>query len=327
MTQSTKGSNSIYEDHEELPPEECVDDGELVNADRLASGKDIEVELISAIRGQAANPVVPTRLTNEDTFSFSCHKGVSCWNQCCHGADITLSPACILRLSKRLEMSPSEFLAKYTVPDYWGQTKLPVPKLKMAGEDGTTAPCPFVTEEGCSVYSDRPVTCRYYPLGRITVKMKDSDDKDEFHFLVKEEHCRGHDEPREISVDGFREEQGVGPYDDINRGWTDILMKMASWISIGGPYGKTPTEQTQRMFFMATTDVDSLRRFILETKFLDTYEIDAEAVEVIKHDDAMLLQLGYDWLKTILFNEPALPMKEQVLQAAIAKAREDMGAA
>ncbi len=287
---------------------------------------DVEVKLFDAVRAQSEHPVQPVRLTSQDTFNFRCHKGISCWNRCCHGADITLTPYCILRLSRRLGLEAADFLRQYTVPDTFQKTDLPVAKLKMAGEDGKGA-CPFVTDEGCSVYDDRPATCRYYPLGVVSMKMKDAETKDSFNFLVREPHCRGHDEAREVSVAAFRDEQGVEPYERANQGWVDILMKMASWSSLGGFGGKAPTPQTRQMFFLATTDVEGFRRFVLQSSFLEKYEVDPEAVEQIKADDEALLQLAYDWLKNVLFNEPTISLKEDVLKGAIAKAREDLGAA
>jgi hypothetical protein len=40
----------------------------------------------------------------------------------------------------------------------------------------------------------------------------------------------------------------------------------------------------------------------------------------------MLLALGFDWMKNVMFNEPTLTMKPDVLQAAIARSRDDLGA-
>lgn len=288
--------------------------------------RDMQVEVFDAVRGSSAFPVQPVRLTPDDEFTFRCHKGVSCWNKCCHGADITLTPYDILRLSRRLSVRPAEFLLQYTVPAMHEKADLPVAKIKTGGDDGR-GPCPFVTEDGCSVYEDRPSTCRYYPLGMVSMKMKDMEGKDDFFFLVKEDHCQGHCDTKATNVGQFRQEQGVADYERVNRGWIDLLMKMASWKVLGGPMGQAPTPQVKRMFFMATTDVDGFRRFVLETKFLDTYDVAPEAVEVIKTSDEDLLLLAYDWLKNVLFNEPTILLKEQVLQAAIAKARESMGAA
>lgn len=286
---------------------------------------DAEVEIISAVRGGAASPVTPTRLVASDSFCFSCHKGIGCWNQCCLGADITLTPYDILRLTRHLNMRAADFLAEYTVPAYWNKNGLPVAKLKMGGADGAGA-CSFMTDDGCSVYADRPATCRYYPLGLATVKMKGGEDQEDFFFLVKETHCEGHRETKELTVDAFRAEQGVDAYDDVNRGWMDIMMKMASWKVLGGPWGKEPSAQTKQMFFMVSTDVDALRRFVFDTKFLDSYEIDAGTVRELRKNDEALLQLGFDWMKSVMFNENTLSLKEKVLQQAMARARQETGA-
>jgi hypothetical protein len=291
-----------------------------------SDGKE-ELEIFDAVRdlGGENNPVEPTRLKTEDSFCFSCHKGISCWNKCCTGADITLTPNDILRLRKHFKLSATEFLQKYTVPAFWEQAGLPVAKIKMNDDDGKGA-CPFLADEGCTVYENRPVTCRYYPLGLASVKPKGSEVKEDFHFLVKETHCKGHDETKELSVSEFKAEQAIEEYDLVNRGWIDILMKMSSWKHLGGPNGKDVSPQTKQMFFMASTDVETLRKFILETKFLETYDIDPEAVEIIKTDDQALLQLGFDWLKSVMFNEQTISLKEQVLRGAMAKAREELGA-
>jgi len=50
------------------------------------------VPIVTALREAAEGPVVPVRLTASNSFCFDCHKGVSCWNECCHDTDITLTP-------------------------------------------------------------------------------------------------------------------------------------------------------------------------------------------------------------------------------------------
>ena len=155
--------------------------------------------------------------------------------------------------------------------------------------------------------------------------MKGHDAPEDFYFLVKELHCRGHDEPKEQSVAAFREEQGVKPYDELNRGWIHILMKLASWKMMGGPWGKEPDERTKKMFLMATTDLDAFRRFVFETSFLERYSIDPQAHALLKSDNEALLQLALDWLCSIIFNELHLQLRENVLQELIAKARSELG--
>lgn len=293
-------------------------------AQRPAFDREIEMRVFNGVRTQTTDPVRPIRLKPTDTFSFRCHRGVSCWNACCHGADVTLTPYDILRLSRHLGLRPAEFLERYTVPALHEASDMPVAKLKMGGDDGK-GPCSFVAAEGCSVYSERPLTCRYYPLGLVSHKLKDADKKEDFHFLVKEPHCKGHLEAKTQTIEEYRREQGVADYEAINRGWVDILMKLASWKSVGGPMGKAPSPQTRQMFFMVSTDVDRFRRFVFETRFLKIYDIPAEAIERIKTDDVALLQLGFAWLKNVLFNEPTLEMQQEVLQDAVANARSEVG--
>jgi len=287
--------------------------------------RDTEAEIFESVRGADGGPVVPVRLKGADPFNFSCHRGISCWNQCCHGADVTLTPLDILRLSRNQNIRPAEFVARYTAPGIWETAGLPVPKLKMTGEDGKGA-CSFLHQEnGCTVYADRPMTCRYYPLGLGAAKMKDSPEKMNFHFLVKESFCKGHDESKTQTVDAFRAEQGVAVYDDFNQGWIDILMKMASWKTLGGPQGKDVSIQGKKMFYLVSTDPDAFRAFVFKTRFLETYLIEPEAIERVKSDDETLLQLGFDWLKNVFFNEPTIALRPEVLQQAVAATRERMG--
>ncbi len=288
--------------------------------------RDVEMRVFPGTRAQTPGPAQPVQLKPSDALSFRCHSGISCWNACCRGADVTLTPHDILRLSRRLGLRPVEFLDRYAVPAVHEASDMPVAKLKMAGDDGM-GPCSFMEPAGCAVYADRPLTCRYYPLGLVSHKLKESDKKEDFHFLVKEIHCKGHFEAKTQTIDTFRHDQGVADYEATNRGWVDILMKLASWKSVGGPMGKAPSAQAKQMFFMVSTDVERFRRFVFETRFLAIYAVPGDAIERIKTDDQALLQLGFDWLKNVLFNEPTLRMRREVLRRAIADTRSEVGAA
>ncbi len=236
-----------------------------------------------------------------------------------------MPPYDILRLSRHFGLRPAEFLERYTVPAENESAAMPIVKLKMGGDDGTGA-CPFLAEEGCTVYEDRPAACRYYPLGLISVKLKDSEAKEDFHFLVREDHCRGHDEAQTQTVAEFCKDQGTEPYEQINRGWIDILMKLASWRPMGGPMGKAPSPQARQMFFMASTDVDRFRKFVFESSFLQRYDIPEEALELVRTSDEAVICLGMDWMKNVLFYEPTIEIRGEVLQQAIAQARTETGA-
>ena len=326
-----KITDPLYDDAKLTPdnPEALSPDDRTAKemAERKELDSEIEATIFDGVREYSDRPVQPVKLTNEDNFNFRCHKGVSCWNVCCHGADVTLTPYDILTLAKHFNVRPKQFIADYTVAAMHEGSNLPVPKLVMTGKDGE-GPCVFMDEEkGCTVYENRPVTCRYYPLGLGVVKMKGHEEKQDMYFLVKETHCQGHKEDKEQTVGAFRKQEGVEPYDLLNERWVEILMKMASWRVMGGPGGKDVSKQTKQMFYMVSTDIDSFRRFVFETKFLETYEIDEDMIGSIKASDESLLQLGFDWLRNVMFNEDTIGMKQDVLQGSIAKARAEGGGA
>ena len=138
--------------------------------------------------GRMAN-VEPVRLGPESTFKFKCHPGVKCFTQCCRDINIILTPYDIIRLKNRLNLSSEEFLAIYTEPQLLEKTGLPVVTLKFLEEeekDPDSKACPFVRENGCLIYDDRPTTCRYYPLGVASLSHKEGADDDDFYFFVHE---------------------------------------------------------------------------------------------------------------------------------------------
>lgn len=238
----------------------------------------------------------PVRLGPDSKFKFSCHEGVKCFTQCCKGIHIVLTPYDIIRLKNCLQLSSEEFLTIYTEPQILEKTDLPVITLKLLNDDLKS--CPFVRQNGCILYSDRPTTCRYYPLGVASLSHKADVDSEGFYFFVNEPHCLGFEENRTWSVHEWRENQGVDLYDDINAAWTDLVVRKRSF-----PPDIKLTEAAKRMFFLASYNIDKFREFVFESSFLARYDIDQATVEKIKADEIALLQFGMKWLKWLLFKQ------------------------
>jgi len=55
------------------------------------------------------------RLGPTDSFEFSCHPGVKCFNKCCSDVNIVLTPYDVLRMKNRLGITSTEFLDTYTL--------------------------------------------------------------------------------------------------------------------------------------------------------------------------------------------------------------------
>ena len=243
-----------------------------------------------------ASPTVPAALTGESPIRFRCHPGVSCFNACCKQADVTLTPYDILRLKRRLGLSSAEFLAAYTVPFQMDSDGLPGVKLKT---DNSGACLQLAGESGCGIYRDRPTVCRYYPIGLFALREKGAAQTQERYSLVKESHCQGHAEDRELPIADYRAEQGCEEYDARNRDWYQLILKKKS----AGPTVGKPPQTSLRLFFMASYDLDSFRRFVLSEAFRRTYALPDAVLAEAEEDDEALLALSYRLLRQVLFGE------------------------
>jgi Fe-S-cluster containining protein len=251
--------------------------------------------------------VEPVRLGPASKFKFNCHAGVKCFTRCCKDINIILTPYDIIRLKNRVGLSSGEFLALYTEAQILEKTDLPVVMLKLLDAEETGSEgraCPFVREYGCLVYEDRPTTCRYYPLGVASLSHKEDPDGEEFYFFVHEPHCLGFEEDQEWTVSQWRQDQGVDIHDKINAEWTDLVVRKRSF-----PPNMKWTEQTKKMFFLISYDIDKFREFVFESSFLQRYEVADATLAKIKNDEIALLQFGLKWLKWLLFKEGDFKMK------------------
>lgn len=240
--------------------------------------------------------VLPEAMQAETKIRFRCYKGISCFNACCRRADITLAPYDILRLKRRLGLTSTEFIRKYTVPFQMDGDGMPGVKLR-TDETGTCLQ--LDGDDGCGVYSDRPTVCRYYPVALLALREKDSPEAKERYSLVKEAHCKGHEEPREISIADYRVEQGCEEYDARNREWYRLVLKKKS----AGPTVGRPPQASLQLFFMASYDIDTFRRFVLSKNFRSTYQLPAEFYAEVEQDDVALLGFASRFLRQVLFGE------------------------
>jgi Fe-S-cluster containining protein len=240
--------------------------------------------------------ISPVRLGYESRFSFKCHPGISCFTLCCRNISIILTPYDIIKLKTRLGLRSDEFLAIYTEPHLLEKTDIPMVTLKLL--DDARHSCPFVRDDGCIIYTDRPTACRYYPLGVASIQHKDGAEDRGFFFFVNEPHCRGFEEKCDWTVAEWRKDQGVEERDEANALWTDMVVRKRSF-----PGSLKWTEQTKSMFFMASYNIDKFREFVFESSFLKRYPVDAATQAQLKSDDVALLKFGIQWLKDLIFKQ------------------------
>ena len=255
--------------------------------------------------------ILPEKLTLDSPLQFACHPGVSCFTACCHNIKIILTPYDILILCRRLNIPAHEFITQYTEPTYLEKTDMPGVQIKLTGDKNG---CPFVTPEGCTVYTDRPSACRYYPVGMADFHEGGTDDaaEEKFFFLVKEPHCKGHEEPKRWTIRDWRADQGVDVRDEMNKEWLRLVMRRKSF-----GLQATLSDAAKRMFFMASTDLDTFRKFVFESSFLDTYEVDADTVAKIREDDVELMLFSFRYLANTLFGAAGMSIRADKIQSKI----------
>jgi Fe-S-cluster containining protein len=257
------------------------------------------------------SPVVPNQMSGDAVIQFRCHKGIDCFNACCKNIDIMLTPYDIIRLKQRLGITSTEFLQQYTFPFEFARNS--VAGVKMKPVEGGSA-CQFMTEEGCSVYEDRPTACRYYPVGLLSTRRQDENFDRASYALVQEDHCHGHFEDRSLTIDEYRKEQGLEEYDELGRLWRQQILKVKS----AGPYIGQMSKTSRQFFFMASYDMDRFREFIRSDGFSYTYDIDDALKEQLLNDDVELMKFGDRMIRQIMYAEETIPMKQDALDTHLA---------
>lgn len=253
--------------------------------------------------------VEPRQLDINTKFKFRCHKDISCFTHCCSNIDILLTPYDVLRMKRRLGLTSTEFVDRHVRFRVDEKSSLPYGYLKMNEDDEKR--CPFVTvPEGCTIYTDRPASCRYYPVGQGTIKKKDEKGEilhEEFYFFVKEPHCKGYLEDTEWTMGTWKDDQEITLYDDMNREWKELLMKR-------NLPGKTLDQARQNQFLLASYDLDTFKKFVTESRFFQVFDLPAAEVEDVKQSEEALMKLAFRYLKFVLGLEKALNVKDEVLK-------------
>ncbi len=239
-------------------------------------------------------------LSEEDTFRFECHPGVDCFTRCCRNPDMYLYPYDIIQMKNRLGITSEQFLEQHTISAFRDNPYFPSLMLKM--QDDEEKSCPFLCSEGCSIYEDRPFSCRAYPLERAVARIGVENKRADCYFIAKHSHCSGHKESHEWTVGEWIENQQIRLYNDINDLWVGI-----DSIFRRNPWGERGISSPAfNMAFMACFNMDNFKSFIFESTFLSRFDMPGERIDKIKESDVELMKFGFDWVKFFLTNSGPL---------------------
>ncbi|HDZ89136.1 MAG TPA: YkgJ family cysteine cluster protein [Deltaproteobacteria bacterium] len=236
------------------------------------------------------------RMDVEHVFQFNCGTYVPCFTECCQDITIVLSPYDVLRLKNALNLHSEEFIDRHTVVLRREKLLIPMVVLKMNEDDKQ---CPFVTEQGCTVYPDRPWPCRMYPLNM--------NDDGTFSLITDSSRCKGLEQDEKNRISNWLIEQGVPMYDEMNHLFAQVTTPLkAQDLDIDNP-------KIYQMTFMALYNIDKFRDFVFKSTFLDRFELDDLTIEKLKRNDVDLLKFAFDWIKFGIFGQKTLRVKESAM--------------
>ncbi len=232
------------------------------------------------------------QITEVERFCFDCHPGVPCFTECCRELDLALTPYDVLRLKNRLKMHSGRFLEQYVIIEWDEQVLFPTCYLTMV-DDGK-ASCVFVKNQGCTVYEDRPGSCRAYPVGRGASRQGDGSVKETF-VLIKEPHCQGFSEKSQQTINDFFKNQGLKSYNRFN----DTYMQLLQHQRV--QRGFRPSREQLDQFVLALYNLDMFRQEMADGRLKMNRPLSPQELQGLAGDDEELLLLGIRWLMQELF--------------------------
>jgi Fe-S-cluster containining protein len=249
--------------------------------------KPIEIEEIDKLPG--------IRIKSGETFKFSCHPDIECFNKCCRNLNLFLYPYDVVCLKTSLEMTSDAFLDQYV--DIVMRPSSHFPEVLLRMSDNPEKTCPFLTEAGCAVYHHRPDTCRTFPVEQGVFYNGVRRKSQPVYFFRPPDFCLGQHEMEEWTLPEWIEDQDAKTYHRMTIKWSEIkrLFQNDPW-GLEGPEGPKA-----KMAFMATYNLDIFRDFIFQSSFLKRYRIKSTLRKKLKADDVSLMKFGFEWVKVFVW--------------------------
>ncbi len=249
------------------------------------------------------NDLPGRQIGDTDTFSFRCYPGIGCFNRCCRNLNLFVYPYDVLRLKNALGISSDEFLERHVDVVLCSGNHFPEVLLRMSENQQKT--CPFLTDSGCTVYADRPDTCRSFPIEQ-GVQYDAARKKDEpIYFFRPPDFCLGQHEDRQWDIASWARDQDADRHHQMTIRWAQLkrLCQNDPWGAEG------PEGPRAKMAFMATYNMDAFREFVFHSSFLKRYKVKTAILKKIKVDDGELLKFGFDWVKLFLWGIKSKKMR------------------
>ncbi len=253
--------------------------------------KTIPDDMLAQLPGQC--------LRNSDRFRFRCHPGLACFNRCCHNLNLFLYPYDVIRLKQNLGMRSDQFIDRYVDIVLREGNHFPDVLLRMATDREQA--CPFLSDAGCTVYPDRPDTCRAFPVEHGLHYGEPGTPPERIGFFRPPAFCLGGQGPAEWTLATWAQDQNAEEHHKMTLKWAGLkrLFDQDPW------QGQGPNGPRGRMAFMATYNMDEFREFLQSSSFLNRYKVKKDLLNRIRRDDTTLLRFGMDWVKLFVWGIPS----------------------
>lgn len=161
-----------------------------------------------------------------DKFHFGCRQ---CGKCCIEREDILITPFDLFRLSKKLDMTPKDFIERYGEVYIGDNSRMVVVRLKPRG---SIKRCPLLKDRKCLVHDAKPRVCAMFPIGRILKfePQKQSIDQisvENIEYIFNGTHCESNEEH---TVREWLESFGIPFEDEFFVEWNKTLAKMCEII-------------------------------------------------------------------------------------------------
>jgi Fe-S-cluster containining protein len=204
----------------------------------------------------------------------------------------------VLRLRRRLGMTSDRFLETHVDLVLREGHHFPEVLLRMA--DNAEKTCPFLSDRGCSVYPDRPDTCRTFPVEMGRMFDADANTYRTVWFFRPPDFCLGQHETTLWTPRSWAEDQEAETHNRMTALWAEIrgLFRSDPWGAEG------PNGPRAKMAFMATYNIDRFSEFVLKSSFLKRYRIERACLKKIRSgDEVEMMLLGFDWVRLFVWGQ------------------------
>lgn len=229
----------------------------------------------------------------DGSFNFTCGTHIPCYLDCCIGTRIWLYPYDVLRISRFLGLTSTEFLrsyCKFYEPD---ETGFPVLLLRSA-DDGKGR-CPFAIETGCTIYPERPWICRLFPVIPVECHTDETPEPERRFNVLVWEGCRGVGNGPAVTVREWWQRAGIFSYEEAYLPWQRLLEELKG-------SGRLPlTGEEAEQFILGSFDPDLFREKLLAGEFRDALPLDKHELKRAGKDDRFLMKLSCRWMNRVLF--------------------------